>query len=135
MCALTVATGVGSGNGGPQPNPVTLVAGTGPINPDLSGLTAASGVATSAGASIAVVSNIPTDTGSVSGTIGSSMGLKSLTAGATKTNDLGPVVTVLATVTAGNNVAPHSLAPGRIRSQMSLWFIIGVLTIALAAIT
>ena len=76
MCALTVATGVGPGNGGLQPNPVTLVSGTAPINPDLSGLTAASGVATSAGASIAIVSNIPTDTGSVSGTIGSSGGLE-----------------------------------------------------------
>lgn len=65
MCVLTVATAGGSGNGGPQPNPVTVVPGTAPVNPNLSGLAAASGVPTSAGASIAIVSNIPAGTATV----------------------------------------------------------------------
>lgn len=51
---------------------MTVVAGTSPISPDLSGLTVASGVPTSAGASIGVSSNIPTGGGfaPATGTLG-----------------------------------------------------------------
>jgi len=107
-----------------------VVAGTGPINPDLSGLTVPTGVPTSAGVSIAVLSNIPTGTGTAPIATGISCGAGLLTVG----SNIQPVVTVLATVTAGNNGASRSLAAERFRPEMSLWGIIGAITIALAAI-
>jgi hypothetical protein len=119
------------------PNPVTVVAGTAPISPDLSGLTVAPGVPTSAGASIGVTSNIPTGNGfaAATGTSSILVKLSLLIVGASATtNNLGPIVTVLATVTAANGEA-HSEAPQKVSSEKALWCVMGVLTLVLMVMT